>query len=198
MSCAGGEVRGIRAPQAGAASELGLTLAKLVVERRGRGLGATVAEAILASGLPRALQREGGERAAERLERLRDIVRAARAFQVSRQPGGLVGFLAHAALVSSDADEQSERVSLATVHAAKGLEWRCVRVVGVEEGLMPHERALEGASAEEERRLAYVAMTRAREQLVLTWARSRGGHRQARSRFLAEAGICADTRRRRS
>ena len=180
------------------ASELGLALAKLVVERAGRGLGATVAEAILASGLPRALQREGGERADERLERLRDVVRSARAYEGLARPGGLVGFLAHAALVSSDGYEEAERVSLATVHAAKGLEWCCVRVVGMEEGLMPHGRSLDGASAEEERRLAYVAMTRAREQLVLTWARSRGGHRQARSRFLAEAGICADTRRRRS
>ena len=132
-----GEVKGIRTPQGAAASAHDLALAKLVVERRGRGLGATVAEAILASGLPRALRREGAERATERLERLRDIVRSARAYEGSGQPGGLVGFLAHAALVSSDGDEEAGRVSLATVHAAKGLEWRCVRVIGMEEGLMP-------------------------------------------------------------
>ena len=86
--------------------------------------------------------------------------------------------------MSSDADEEVERVSLATVHAAKGLEGRCVRVVGLEEGLMPHGRSLDGTTAEEERRLAYVAMTRAREELVLTWARSRARYRQAPSRFL--------------
>ena len=76
------------------------------------------------------------------------------------------------------------------MHAAKGLEWRCVRVVGFQEELFPHARCEGEAGLEEERRLAYVAMTRAREELVLTWARSRQGRRGRRaSRFVAEAGV---------
>ena len=80
-----------------------------------------------------------------------------------------------------------ERVTLATVHAAKGLEWRAVRVVGLEEGVFPHARALLDGGLEEERRLAYVAITRAREQLVLSRATHRHGRVQLPSRFLAEA-----------
>ena len=64
-----------------------------------------------------------------------------------------------------------------------------MRVVGMEEGLMPHGRALDGTSAEEERRLAYVAMTRAREELVLTWARTRRGLSRQPSRFAGDARI---------
>ena len=73
------------------------------------------------------------------------------------------------------------------MHAAKGLEWRCVRVVGLEEGVFPNRRAVAEGRLEEERRLAYVAMTRARAELVLSWARTRRGAEQARSRFVAEA-----------
>lgn len=86
-------------------------------------------------------------------------------------------FLADAALMSS-ADEQSsaDAVTLMTLHAAKGLEFPVVFLVGMEEGLLPHVRATTSdnpADIEEERRLTYVGMTRAREQLFLTYARSR-------------------------
>jgi DNA helicase II / ATP-dependent DNA helicase PcrA len=73
------------------------------------------------------------------------------------------------------------------VHAAKGLEWRCVRIVGLEEGVFPSRHAQAEGRLEEERRLAYVAMTRARSELVISWARARRGVEQARSRFVAEA-----------
>lgn len=78
-------------------------------------------------------------------------------------------------------------MTLSTIHAAKGLEWRHVRVVGVEEGLMPHRRGVTSAEIEEERRLAYVAMTRARDELVLSHARTRRGSPVAGSRFITEA-----------
>jgi DNA helicase II / ATP-dependent DNA helicase PcrA len=86
---------------------------------------------------------------------------------------GLSGFLGHTALMSSTQDEDDDvaRVSLMTIHAAKGLEFDSVFVIGLEDGLFPHSRSLEdGRGLEEERRLAYVAITRAKRRLVLTRA----------------------------
>ena len=103
-------------------------------------------------------------------------------------------FLADAALMSS-ADESSAKnsVTLMTLHAAKGLEFPVVFLVGLEEGLFPSGRAEEEADVEEERRLAYVGMTRAMEDLFLTWAQSRfsfGGRNYTMpSRFLTELGF---------
>ncbi|MBQ3430983.1 UvrD-helicase domain-containing protein [Candidatus Saccharibacteria bacterium] len=103
-------------------------------------------------------------------------------------------FLSEAALMSS-ADESSEKnsVTLMTLHAAKGLEFPVVFLVGLEEGLFPSGRAEEEADIEEERRLAYVGMTRAMEDLFLSWAQSRfsfGGRNYTMpSRFLTELGF---------
>ena len=103
-------------------------------------------------------------------------------------------FLAEAALMSS-ADENSAKnsVTLMTLHAAKGLEFPVVFLVGLEEGLFPSSRAEEEADIEEERRLAYVGMTRAMRNLFLTWAESRysfGGRNYTMpSRFLTELGF---------
>ena len=103
-------------------------------------------------------------------------------------------FLDDAALMSS-ADESSDKnsVTLMTLHAAKGLEFPVVFLVGLEEGLFPSGRAEEEADIEEERRLAYVGMTRAMEKLFLTWAESRfsfGGRNYTMpSRFLTELGF---------
>ena len=103
-------------------------------------------------------------------------------------------FLEDAALMSS-ADEASGKntVTLMTLHAAKGLEFPVVFVVGLEEGLFPSSRAEQEADLEEERRLAYVGMTRAMEDLFLTWAQSRfsfGGRNYTMpSRFLTELGF---------
>jgi DNA helicase II / ATP-dependent DNA helicase PcrA len=84
-------------------------------------------------------------------------------------------FLDHAALVSdADSVDQKSAISLLTIHNAKGLEFPVVFLAGMEEGLFPHSRALQDDNQmEEERRLCYVGMTRAREQLYLTWARMR-------------------------
>ena len=103
-------------------------------------------------------------------------------------------FLEDAALMSS-ADEASGKntVTLMTLHAAKGLEFPVVFVVGLEEGLFPSSRAEKEAELEEERRLAYVGMTRAMDDLFLTWAQSRfsfGGRNYTMpSRFLTELGF---------
>ena len=103
-------------------------------------------------------------------------------------------FLEDAALMSS-ADESSAKnsVTLMTLHAAKGLEFPVVFMVGLEEGLFPSSRAEQEADLEEERRLAYVGMTRAMQDLFMTWAQSRfsfGGRNYAMpSRFLTELGF---------
>ncbi|HMP42361.1 MAG TPA: UvrD-helicase domain-containing protein [Roseiflexaceae bacterium] len=103
----------------------------------------------------------------------------------------LASFLQEVALLTSsddEDDEQVDRVQLLTIHAAKGLEWPIVFVVGLEEGILPHERSLISSDGiEEERRLCYVALTRAAELLFLSWAAVRLRGKQARpSRFLGE------------
>jgi DNA helicase-2/ATP-dependent DNA helicase PcrA len=105
----------------------------------------------------------------------------------------LAAFLTHASLEAGDNQAQAgeDAVQLMTVHAAKGLEFDSVFITGVEEGLFPHENSLlEADGLEEERRLMYVAITRARERLYLTLAQSRMLHGQTRyamrSRFLDE------------
>jgi DNA helicase-2/ATP-dependent DNA helicase PcrA len=105
----------------------------------------------------------------------------------------LAAFLSHAALEAGDnqAAEGQDALQLMTIHAAKGLEFSAVFITGLEEGLFPHENSLtEQEGLEEERRLMYVAITRARRRLYLSFAQSRLLHGQTRyglqSRFLAE------------
>jgi DNA helicase-2/ATP-dependent DNA helicase PcrA len=101
----------------------------------------------------------------------------------------LIDYLEEAALVKEDHAEEApaQRVSLATMHASKGLEFRAVFVAGCEENLLPHWKSRETpAEIEEERRLMYVAMTRAAEYLFLTSAEYRKGQYNPQSRFLQE------------
>jgi DNA helicase-2/ATP-dependent DNA helicase PcrA len=105
----------------------------------------------------------------------------------------LAGFLAHASLESGDNQAQAgqDAVQLMTVHASKGLEFKVVFITGLEEGLFPHENSInEPKGLEEERRLMYVAITRARDRLYLSHTQSRMLHGQVRynmpSRFLEE------------
>jgi DNA helicase-2/ATP-dependent DNA helicase PcrA len=141
-------------------------------------------------------EREG----ADRVENLEELVNAAAAFtQEEREDEGaeavdpLTGFLTHAALEAGDhqASEGQDALQLMTVHSAKGLEFDVVFLSGLEEGLFPHEQsATERDGLEEERRLAYVAITRARNRLYLSHAQTRMLHGQTRynipSRFLEE------------
>jgi DNA helicase-2/ATP-dependent DNA helicase PcrA len=149
-------------------------------------LGDTVSAALAESGLLRAAHT--GHNAAGQLAALRALVRLARRLHDAEPEATLRELLAHTAL-ADDADAESEaRVTLATVHAAKGLAWRAVRVVGLQEGLFPHARALQEGALEDERRLAYVAFTRAGEELALSWAAARHGNAAVPSRFLFESG----------
>lgn len=109
----------------------------------------------------------------------------------------LGAFLTHASLEAGDTQAQAgqQAIQLMTVHAAKGLEFDVVFVTGLEEGIFPHERSLDAEhDLEEERRLMYVAMTRARQKLYLTRAHTRMLHGQRRyyqsSRFIAELPEC--------
>ncbi|OGA10050.1 MAG: hypothetical protein A2W68_18955 [Betaproteobacteria bacterium RIFCSPLOWO2_02_64_14] len=161
---------------------------------------------IAASGLKQhyLAEKEG----ADRLENLAELVTAAAAFVAERdfQPAGeapqidepdqLTAFLAHAALEAGEhqAEAGTDALQLMTAHSAKGLEFHGVFVSGLEEGLFPHENSLtEADGIEEERRLMYVALTRARRRLYLSFAQSRMLHGQTRygiaSRFLREIPV---------
>ena len=119
------------------------------------------------------LMAENQPESQDRIENLQELVNAA--MEAEEQGITLKEFLDHAALVS-DADDYDERarVTLMTLHSAKGLEFNQVFLVGMEEGLFPHKLSIDDeAGIEEERRLCYVGMTRARDRLVLSWARQR-------------------------
>jgi DNA helicase-2/ATP-dependent DNA helicase PcrA len=119
------------------------------------------------------LKEEKQPGAQDRIENLQELVNAAAGAE--EQGLTLAEFLDHASLVS-DADDYDEhaRVTLMTLHSAKGLEFQTVFLVGMEEGVFPHKLALNHPDeVEEERRLCYVGMTRAKERLTLSWARQR-------------------------
>ena len=130
---------------------------------------------------------------ADRVENLNELVNAAAAFVSEEEDHDLPAFLSHAALESGEnqAAEGADALQLMTVHSAKGLEFHAVFITGLEEGLFPHEQSvLEDDGLEEERRLMYVAITRARTRLYLSFAQTRMLHGQTRynvaSRFLDE------------
>jgi DNA helicase-2/ATP-dependent DNA helicase PcrA len=144
------------------------------------------------SGYGAALAREESQESQERLENLAELLAAAVDYEAREETPSLAGFLDRAALLSeTDRLRDDVPVLLMTLHAAKGLEFESVFLVGLEEGVLPHSRSLSGdAALEEERRLCYVGMTRAMERLHLSWARSRQVFGQRRptepSRFLEE------------
>ncbi len=174
---------------------------------QGMSLAETVEAVVDASGLKDHYQTERD--GAERNENLGELVNAAAGFNAEQlydpaaPDGGVVdlsdpmaalnAFLAHAALEAGDyqAGAGEDALQLMTVHSAKGLEFHSVFISGLEEGLFPHENSLNADDGlEEERRLMYVALTRARRRLYLTFAQSRMLHGQVRyniaSRFLHE------------
>ena len=156
-----------------------------------------VEHVIHASGLLAHYGKEKGEKGLARVENLEELVTAAKGFQYNAQEHGdmdvLTAFLTHAALEAGEgqADAWEDCVQMMTLHSAKGLEFPLVFICGVEEGLFPHQMSLdEGGRLEEERRLCYVGITRARQQLVLTVAEYRRlygkEHYPRPSRFIRE------------
>ena len=131
------------------------------------------------SGLRAMYEQEKGEKGQTRIENLEELVTATRQFSYNEEDEDLMplqAFLSHAALEAGEgqADTWQDAVQLMTLHSAKGLEFPQVFIVGVEEGMFPSQMALdEGGRLEEERRLAYVGVTRAMQKLTLTYAETR-------------------------
>ena len=144
------------------------------------------------SGYLEALEAERTIEAQGRHENLLELVGVTREYQETAAEPSLSEFLQQISLFSDQDEIEEERslVTLMTLHNAKGLEFRAVFLVGMEEGVFPHARSIEEQGVEEERRLAYVGLTRAQERLVLTHAAARSlwGARDYRSpsRFLEE------------
>ncbi|MFL0806383.1 MAG: DNA helicase II [Oceanobacter sp.] len=149
------------------------------------------------SGLIDHHKKEKGEKGQARLDNLDELINAARAFDAEEQDEAegpvLAAFLDRAALEAGEgqAEEYEDAVQLMTLHSAKGLEFPQVVLTGVEEGLFPHKMSADDADGlEEERRLAYVGITRAMQQLILTYAESRRLYGQesltSPSRFIRE------------
>ncbi len=139
------------------------------------------------------LQAKGTEEADNRLGNIAELYNAVLQFQEDNEDTSLTGFLSNASLASDldDLKEDQNKVSLMTLHSAKGLEFPVVFLVGLEQGICPHVRSLnDPLSIEEERRLCYVGITRAQEQLFLTYAKERfvWGSRESKipSQFLQE------------
>jgi len=148
------------------------------------------------SGLMAHYRNESGAKkreAEERLENLNELINAATLFVHENEDDSLTSFLTHASLEAGEhqAGDQDDALHLMTVHAAKGLEFHTVFITGLEEGLFPHQNSQrEDGGLDEERRLMYVAITRARRRLYLSFAQSRMLHGQVNygmaSSFLRE------------
>ena len=150
---------------------------------------------IHSSGLVEFFRKEKGERGEARIENLEELVSAARSFErdPAEEMSEVDAFLAHAALESGEgqADAWEDCVQLMTMHSAKGLEFPLVMMCGMEDGLFPHQRSVSDPNGlEEERRLCYVGITRARQTLYMTYAEQRRLHGMdsfsQQSRFIAE------------
>jgi len=182
------------------------TMEKLRDRADGAQVGDLLHEALHESGYIDALEAERTIEAQGRLENLEELVSVAREYDAAR--GGRVGgdegdgeepsveeFLQQVSLFSQQDELKDDEgvVTLMTLHNAKGLEYDVVFMIGCEDGVFPHSRSIEAGDVEEERRLCYVGMTRARQQLTITHARTRalyGGREwNVASRFLSEIPI---------
>jgi DNA helicase-2/ATP-dependent DNA helicase PcrA len=168
--------------------------------------GSAMQEVLKRSGMLERYRQVGGEEGEERVENLYELVRAAREADersalIAQDSGDspLLSFLEQVSLIAdADGEGGGDRVSVMTLHAAKGLEFTVVAIVGMEEGVFPHTRALRSESQSladpeemhEERRLCYVGFTRARRRLILSASYSRALFGQLRfnppSRFLTD------------
>lgn len=139
---------------------------------------APMAEYVIeASGLINHYRKEKGEKGRARIENLQELVTAAKQFQTEDESMSKIqAFLSHTALEAGDAqaDKFSDCVQMMTLHSAKGLEFPLVIMAGMEEGLFPHQMSVEEPGRlQEERRLCYVGITRAKQHLYFTFAESR-------------------------
>ncbi len=166
----------------------------------GGGMGGLVAHVANLTKYADHLRRTAGENAEEKVENVMELERACREWDDKHPEGTLQQFLEEISLLSDvDKWDRKEAVSLMTMHSSKGLEFDAVIMAGLEEGLLPHfgpEAEGDEMRVEEERRLCFVGMTRAKRRLVLSWAKNRRTPRGETvfgepSRFLRESGITA-------
>jgi DNA helicase-2/ATP-dependent DNA helicase PcrA len=149
------------------------------------------------SGYVEDLKQQGNDEALDRLQNVQELYNAVLQFEENTEESSLMLFLANASLASDldNLQEQQAKVSLMTLHSSKGLEFPVVFLVGLEQGLFPNYRSLEDPKAlEEERRLCYVGITRAKERLFISYARERRlyGNREPASPSLFLAELPAD------
>ncbi|HEY9769342.1 MAG TPA: DNA helicase PcrA [Coleofasciculaceae cyanobacterium] len=154
--------------------------AQMIQETRDQLENLTAAEVlshiIEQSGYVKELQQQGTDEADNRIANIYELYNAVQQFQEDNEETSLDAFLSSASLASDldGLDQEQQKVSMMTLHSAKGLEFPVVFLVGMEQGLLPHNRTLnDPLEIEEERRLCYVGVTRAQEQLFLTYTRER-------------------------
>ena len=161
----------------------------------GAGVGDILAETLEESGYTEALHAQRTIESQGRLENLEELVGVAREYDATAEEGSVEEFLQQLALFSEQDNLRDEQgiVTLMTLHNAKGLEFGIVFMIGLEDGVFPHMRSIESGDLEEERRLAYVGITRAKRELYLTHARTRmlfgGRDWNLRSRFIDEIPV---------
>lgn len=152
-----------------------------------------VREVLVRSGYLKMMEDSKDSAKQERIENLEELVRSARLYDERNPEGGLRGFLEEASLLTSidSYDDTQDVTPLMTLHSAKGLEFRAVFITGLVEGLLPHHTSFYSREElEEERRLCYVGITRAKERVYLTYPCCRSGWSAGtfceRSRFITE------------
>jgi DNA helicase-2/ATP-dependent DNA helicase PcrA len=156
------------------------------------GVAELLEETLQESGYMDALRAERTIEAEGRIENLEELVGVAREYEATAEEPSVEEFLQQVALFSEQDNLKSDEgiVTLMTIHNAKGLEFPVVFLIGMEDGVFPHMRSIEAGDVEEERRLAYVGITRAKQKLYLTYARQRslygGSEWNLPSRFLDE------------
>jgi ATP-dependent DNA helicase UvrD/PcrA len=192
LEAAGAPPADVRGSGRKALEDFAALLGRLREERSHLTLAALIDRVLEASGYREALKQERSSEAEARLENLEELIAAAEDYERGELATGLEGFLDTIALVS-DVDEMPEgrqAVTLMTLHSAKGLEFPMVFLTGLEEGVFPHARSMNDTDEiEEERRLCYVGVTRAKERLFLSYALHRRLHGYGvgePSRFLRE------------
>ena len=184
---------GFGAKVAGAIKGLGDLLDELELLAAESGVDVVVKEMLLKSGYLESLRNSRDPQDEARVENLEELVSVAREFMRNNPEGRLPDFLNEVALVAAadDIDDESGSVSLMTLHTAKGLEYDAVFLTGIEEGLLPHRMSfIQSGGLNEERRLFYVGITRARQKLFLSLAMNRTTFGETESatpsRFLRE------------
>jgi DNA helicase-2/ATP-dependent DNA helicase PcrA len=156
------------------------------------GVAELLEETLQETGYLDALRAERTIESEGRIENLEELVSVAREYEATAEEPSVEEFLQQVALFSEQDNLKSDEgiVTLMTIHNAKGLEFPVVFLLGMEDGVFPHMRSIEAGDVEEERRLAYVGITRAKQKLYLTYARRRslygGSEWNLPSRFLDE------------